>query len=105
MDMEAAAMEWLRYEHQCPLVVIERGVCCYNHRPDVFAVSKKRFGIEVEIKRTLSDFKADFDKRVTAYRVRGIATIQKFYYLVPRELVDHGGEKATLWIPMPYFRP
>jgi len=85
--LEAAALEWLRYEHRCKLVTFQRGVF-YSHNPDVFGVEPSRRCIEIECKRSVGDFKADEHKRVTQLRRLGIVNVWKFYFLVTPQIVE-----------------
>lgn len=79
--LEEAALEWLRYERGCYVLALERGLDhCY--RPDVLGVNRKLFLLEIEVKRTLSDFKANGSKRdfhVVEPRQR--------WFMVPQSLV------------------
>lgn len=88
--LKAVVAQWLRYERGCMLVLIERpprypwfGV------PDVVGVGFDRTVIEVEVKCSLSDFKANDKKRVMAMRKQGVTDPpRQFYFMVPRSLVD-----------------
>lgn len=85
----AAAVQWLRYTRGCPLVAIERGLGPCN--PDVIGVEKSRFLTEVEIKRTMADFRANAQKQSLKIRelCGKIYPIPKhFYFLVPVGMVD-----------------
>lgn len=92
----AAAAQWLRYERQCVIVAIERGIC-RGGAPDVCGIDKNRWAIEVEIKRTLQDFKNNnkkmlaFHRRYSLYAgTRWVETIncpRLFYFFVPPSLV------------------
>lgn len=85
----ASAAEYLRYDQGCYLVTWERGPWeDFGHRPDLLGVDKSRKVTEVEIKRSLADFRNDATKRIWAYRAKGKAVPYKFYYLVPPELVE-----------------
>jgi hypothetical protein len=93
----AAALQWLRYERQCPIVAVERGIC-RGGSPDVMGVTKDRWAIEVEIKRSLSDFKANtkkmeaFERRYTMFsHTNWLSTLncpKLFYFFVPSGLVN-----------------
>lgn len=89
-SLEVAAIEWLRYEHSCPLVCMERSPIYGGGVPDVVGVTKKRLVIEIEVKRTLSDFKANEKKTGVIWRRQGLCSEYplKFYFLVPPKLVD-----------------
>lgn len=88
LSLEAAAVEWLRYERQCLLVCFERSPVFGNYRPDIFGVCQRRQTIEIECKRTLADFRADAQKRITEWRRRGLLNVRQFYYLVPPAIAD-----------------
>lgn len=91
----ASAVQWLRYKCQCPIVAIERGISV-GGTPDVIGLTPKRFITEIEIKRTLADFKRNTSKLARYHSGRSIfegtgweATRPRlFYFLVPLELVE-----------------
>lgn len=91
----AAAVQWLRYQSQCPVVAIERGISL-GGTPDVIGLTPKRFITEIEIKRTLSDFKRNAKKLAGFQRGRSIfddtnwerSRPRLFYFLVPIEIVE-----------------
>lgn len=56
------------------------------HECDLFLIKKSGVGVEVEIKRTKSDFLADFKKR-HEHKDR-LNRITEFYYAFPENLVD-----------------
>lgn len=87
LELECAVVEWLRYERGCRIVVLERGLGS-NYRPDVMGVNRNRMVVEVECKRSLSDFKADAAKRITSWRQSGALNVSQFYYMVPPALVE-----------------
>lgn len=90
--LRACGASWLRYDLQCPIVTFERGLAeyhGYNAAPDLFAMTKARQTIEVEIKTSFADFKANFEKRIIFMQKRGF--VQKpfqFFFLVPPGLVE-----------------
>lgn len=62
--MRAAVVGWLRYERGCFLVCWERSPFGEHHyRPDVVGVEKRWRLVEVEVKHSLADFKANGSKR------------------------------------------
>lgn len=79
-----AAVEWLRYERLCSIVCFERSPITSGWKPDVIAMTKKRCLIEVEIKRTIADFKADQKKRSKWCRFH---YCDQCYYLVSPKIV------------------
>ena len=86
----ASGVEWLRYQRGCYLVAQERGPWSrYGHKPDLLGVDKTRKCIEIEIKRSLADFKQDADKRVWSSRdLWKVAWPSQFYYFVEPLMVD-----------------
>ena len=90
MTLELQSMRWLRWERRCPIVLSERSPREWPcGRPDVLGVSASRHLIEVEIKRSVTDFRADQQKPCRRARA-GFKdkAPREFYYLVPVELVD-----------------
>lgn len=61
------------------------------HEIDLFVLRKSGLAIEIEIKRTISDLKADFKKKHNHESSR----ITKLYYAIPKELL----EKSISLIP------
>lgn len=93
----AAGLQWLRYERACSLVMIERGPRFWAHRPDLVGITRDRYCVEVEIKMTVSDYKADERKERTKPR--------ELWYLMPpdiaRECVTWQAGLLTLATPRP----
>ncbi|MFW6246844.1 MAG: hypothetical protein ACOC22_01565 [bacterium] len=56
------------------------------HECDLFVMRKSGYAVEVEIKRTFSDFKKDFEKRHR--HIDRQNRIVEFYYAFPEELYD-----------------
>jgi hypothetical protein len=89
MDLETRAFHWLRFEKQCPIVLFERSPRIHWGRPDVLGVSKDRFLMEIEVKRSMSDFRANREKIHVANRNHILKRWPRLYwFLVPRGLVD-----------------
>lgn len=87
--LRSAAVEWLRYERKCALVCLERTPINNDWcNPDVVGVTSARRVTEIEIKRTMSDFRANREKRRMAMREWMNTRPSQFYFLVPPELVD-----------------
>lgn len=84
------AMRWLRWKKNCVLVLTERSTrewAC--GRPDVLGITCARYMIEVEVKRTIQDFRADSKKRCrTTRHLYPEYSPKLFYYAVPPELVS-----------------
>lgn len=87
-ELEAAALQWLRYEQRCLFVMTQRGVAMLGD-PDVFGITAKRRTIEIEIKMTLADFKRDASKRSRRSR-DSMPHLKpwKFYFLTPPKLAE-----------------
>jgi len=83
---EVAALEWLRFKRQCQITALERWVFAdtIQGRPDVCGVTKQRYMLEVEIKRTWSDFKADAKK----WKNHAIPATRQRYYLADASLAE-----------------
>ncbi len=80
---------YFRFARQCPVVTLE-----YHHyrdggvQSDVLVMTKDKRLIEIEVKVTLSDFKADIRKPIWSRRnVSKKFWPWKFYYAVPADLV------------------
>lgn len=90
MNLELMAMHWLRSEKRCEIVLRERSPRAYPcGQPDVLGVTSSRFLIEVEIKRSVSDFKRDFLK--ISRRNRDLfpaKQARQFFYFVPANIVE-----------------
>ena len=91
MNLELMAMRFLRWQKRCCIVVCERSPREWTcGKPDVLGVTQSRCLLEIEVKRSLSDFKADFTKRSRNRAVReliGDKLPKQFWYLVPCELL------------------
>lgn len=89
MTLELAAMRWLWLEQKC-LVVLEQRTPKYGHGiPDVIGVTPGRHLTEIEIKRSVADFRADADKPHRANRAFRLKHNPRlFYYLVPTKLAE-----------------
>ncbi len=91
MNLEASAMYWLRFEKRCKAVLRERSPRCpYGSRPDVVGIMQSRYVIEVEAKRSMSDFRANGSKIHIRNRVEGHLKRypRQFYFIVPESLVE-----------------
>lgn len=87
----SSALAWLRYQHRCFLVATERHpLGDWNHgRPDALGADGKRFITEVEIKITVSDFRANAKKRHIKNRNwNSSGAPRQFYFMVPPLLVE-----------------
>lgn len=89
MSLELAAMRWLWIEKKC-MVVLEQRTPFAVHivgQPDVLAVTPGRHLVEIEIKRSVADFKADFRKLHRVNRDHYLKFMpRQFYYMVDEKL-------------------
>lgn len=60
-----------------------------NYEADLIYINKRRYVSEVEIKISISDFRADFKKKI--YHNSDI--VRQFYYLFPDDLYRENGEE------------
>lgn len=87
--LRAAAVEHLRYRLKCRLVCTERSPFIRDPcTPDVIGVTDKRKVIEIELKMSWSDFKANRAK--TSLYQRRFYGIRpwRYFFLVPPEMKD-----------------
>jgi len=89
-DLETAGLQWLRNELRCYAVLMERSPrewCC--GRPDLLGVTRARHQVEVEVKRTIQDFRANARKDFMSRRDTFLHRFpRQFYFLVPEELAE-----------------
>jgi len=90
MTLELLAIRWLRFEKRCRVALLERSPrLMFGARPDVLGITENRYLLEIEVKRSLADFRANWKKRHVASRAAIVARWPKqFWFLVPLELVD-----------------
>lgn len=96
-SLELYAMEWLRYQRRCIMVLSQRCPRYCNGVPDVIGVLESRLIVEIECKRTLADFKNNGKKWHIRQRETNSAwdlenRPYQFYFMVPFALV-HKVEK------------
>lgn len=95
-QMTFAALSWLRYEKNCDIVCTEVG----NHYlKDVFGLWIGEDGlpassIEIEIKNSISDLRADFVSKATKHEwyLIGRNAPTYMYYVVPVSIVEKAKE-------------
>lgn len=99
MNLELIAMRWMRYERKLPVVMRERSPRMWLcGEPDVIGITPSRYLVEIEIKRSVSDFRADFKKRSRINREAYIHLAPKqFYYLVLPDMVDRVEPIVPAW--------
>lgn len=103
MNLELAAMRWLWLERNCHYIVEQRSPRYRIGSPDVLGVTKDRYLIEIEVKRSASDFRADFQKRHRVNRDVNITEMPKqFYYLMPKVLAEKLLSKVPEWAGLMY---
>lgn len=96
MSLENKALHWLAYEKKCNFVTMERSPRHLIGQPDVLGVSMGRKLIEIEIKRSMSDFRCNAKKHHIRNRDHYISkSPSQIYFLVPEKLT----EKARLELP------
>lgn len=93
MTLEYLGLIWLRFDRGCAVALYERNPRNGLGKPDVLGVSKAGYLYEIEIKRSMSDFRANARKYHLRDRYAGCADdwranlYPKFYwFLVPNEL-------------------
>ncbi len=99
MNLELGAILWLVNTKRCIAVARELSPrTSYCGEPDAFGVTAARYSIEVEIKRSISDFYADKAKRSRRNREYYPQWFPKyFYYLVPDEIADRCKPSLPEW--------
>lgn len=90
INLNLLALQWLHWERRCPIVLRERSPRCYYcGNPDVMGITRDRYMLEIEIKRSLQDFKADAKKTSRINRDLYLDKApRQFYYLIPFDLLE-----------------
>jgi len=102
------AMRWLWLDKMCHYVLEQRSPRLFRGVPDVIGITKSRFLIEIEIKRSVADFRNDakkphIERRGTAeYSMIGADYTLKnspkyFYYLMPRKIAEKVINEIPPW--------
>lgn len=101
MNLELMAMRWLWLDKMCHYVLEQRSPRLFQGVPDVIGITKSRFLIEVEIKRSVADFRNDAKKPQVARRafegVRMDRYPKYFYYMMPRKIADKVMDEIPPW--------
>jgi hypothetical protein len=113
VNLEILALTWLRFEKSCPVALFERSPRYGHGQPDVLGVTKAGYILEVEVKRSLSDFRANAKKGHIRWRdalEQGPGSLtekeyasslsqfpRQFWFLVPAELVDKVKPMVPKW--------
>lgn len=96
-DLEYHAARWLKWEKDCALVMLERSPRPMAGQPDVFGVTRARYALEIEVKRSVSDFRANAKKYHILNRCSTVPEVaarfaarapKQFWFLVPPKLVS-----------------
>lgn len=97
--LELLAVEWLRFEKRCVLVMTERSPREWHcGRPDALGILPSRHMIEIEIKRTLADFRSNAMKDCIGRRITMPWQFpRQFYFLVPFHLSERVGFELPTW--------
>lgn len=94
MSLESSAIFWLRFRKNCFLVLTERSPMRHGGIPDVLGITKARYCIEVECKRTMSDFRANANKHCVRNRDVWIDRWPKqFFFCVPESMLTRALEE------------
>ena len=98
MNLKHYAAHWLKWEKNCPLVMFERSPRTWHAgQPDVIGITKSRHMLEIEIKISMSDFRANARKRHIEMRNNPDPVIaekylrmapKQFWFMVPRKMLD-----------------
>lgn len=98
MNLELMAMRWLWLEKNCHYVLEQRSPRYMIGLPDVLGVTANRHLTEIEVKRSVSDFRADAKKHHRQNRDLYLKSQPKqFYYLVPRHLKEKVEHLVPEW--------
>lgn len=108
MNLELMAMRWLWLEKMCHYVLEQRSPRLFRGVPDVIGITKSRFIIEIEIKRSVADFRNDAKKPHIANRgtdrvdmIGSDYTLRNspkhFYYMMPRRIADKVIDEIPPW--------
>lgn len=102
MNLELMAMRWLWLEKMCHYILEQRTPRPCGGIPDVIGITKTRFLIEIEIKRSVADFRADKKKsgvrcRETADRFYADQFPKYFYYFMPKKIADKVMDEIPVW--------
>jgi len=98
-NLELCALRWLRWQKKCEYALCQRSPRSWTTGiPDVLGVTKSRYLIEIEIKRSVSDFRADGRK---THRLNRELLLDKqprqFYYLMPPRLATKLATEIPDW--------
>lgn len=88
MRLETAALHWLLYTQRCHYACCERPPRGCIGQPDIIGITRDRKLTEIEVKRSISDFRANSLKQHVQYReVMMHLWPNQFYFCVPVSLL------------------
>lgn len=88
-SLESYGLRWLRFEKRCRVALFERSPRPMCGQPDVLGITDNRYLLEIEVKRSLSDFRANEKKFHILNRELYLPRWPKrFWFLVPPELAE-----------------
>lgn len=92
MKLELMALRWLRFDKRCRVALFERSPRqAWSGEPDVLGVNDRRYLFEIEIKRSVQDFRANKRKQFHQMRDAGVSSPKYpryFWFLVPPQIVE-----------------
>lgn len=96
--MELALLKWLRFENKCIIVLNERTPVYGHGQPDVLGVTAAGYLKEIEVKRSMSDFRANAKKFHVSNREHYLDRWpRQFYYAVPKAMVEKVKSELPPW--------
>ena len=98
-SLEYHAARWLWLEKRCQLVLHERSPRSWAcGEPDVLGITKAGFLLEIEVKRSVADFRANAHKRCIQNRETYLKKMPKqFWFMVPPNLVEKVQPEVPQW--------
>lgn len=107
MSLEFSGVQWLKFEKRCPLVIHERSPRPFNMgNPDVLGITDHRYLLEIEIKRSVSDFRANARKSHIQRRTDPDENVRnkclenaakQFWFLVPHTIAEKVRPEVPEW--------
>lgn len=98
MRLETRALHWLMYARKCEFAVCERSPRYNIGQPDCLGVTRQRQLVEIEVKRSISDFRAQWSKQSMKNRNLFIDKMPyQFYILCPHVLGDRIFAELPEW--------
>lgn len=89
-------MRFLLYERKCQAVLFERNPRTMTGQPDVLGVNVNRYLYEIELKISISDLRANADKRHVTNRDQYLPLWpRRFWFMVPPSIAD----RAPRFVP------